>query len=703
MSVPGKLLYGFVSLATLVFFFSVSTVSAQGGVAAAPVPAPPPAGPACVVDATAAAGAPAINGLDSGPSIRVSGKLPGGGKTGICIQISISHPGAPQITKQATVAADGTFSSDPTALAPGDSVSAEEIVTPAAGGAAASYGTPSPTAIVGKCSENVTVITPVAMLDAISSSTLVSGKINVVPGSTVRVCADDYELGRGVVVANGGFVVRLEAALAANQKVSAQQVLTPAAAGAMDAYGTISAVSVFAATPTSAPTAQINAECIKATRPYLLTDAVAGVKHLVGCAESGAVASQVVIYTVPTTAGAAANSPISSPTVCGTNGAFHVGASSLGTPDANGEFQVDLPSSGVTVGGLPLGDWVCLIDYKADNSVMDPDAQATYVAKWSAEESASPWGRVRMYFAGGILLSQTNGEFSNQNLYLSFDLDKNWHHGQKTMFNTYFNAQLTSVPAAACANPSTSTTASSPSSACTSSTSATSFISSQKGGVVQGGLYIPLIANAWRWSHDGRDNALFVAPILKAGVDTLANTSQVTQGLSSTIQTASTVSGENVFKFYAAGFRFGHFGMSHSWNVAPYLFSFLDFTVGQWQSFRQCLNFVCTAPSSGSSTQPTNLVLPLMVGLTGRLMIPKTPVLVGFDSYIPITHSNQVHGDLRFLFGVRLDVGCLFNALTGQSTGSASILTCSEGPVTSKAGGTASNSTVPTPPKTPGT
>jgi len=121
--------------------------------------------------------------------------------------------------------------------------------------------------------------------------------------------------------------------------------------------------------------------------------------------------------------------------------------------------------------------------------------------------------------------------------------------------------------------------------------------------------------------------------------------------------------------------------MPASWNKSPYLFSYIDFAWGKWDSFEQCTNSTCISgtytANSNTYSYVTNPVIPLMLNIEGKLVIPKTPVFLGVDSYIPFPRSRELHGDLRFFFGVRLDVACLFNAFKGGTT--PSMLSCTEG------------------------
>jgi hypothetical protein len=187
-------------------------------------------------------------------------------------------------------------------------------------------------------------------------------------------------------------------------------------------------------------------------------------------------------------------------------------------------------------------------------------------------------------------------------------------------------------------------------------------MTSRKAAVVQGGLYLPMYLNAWKWWYDGNRNELFIAPIIKGGYQTLT---QGTQSVSSptpgVTTTTATLSGQNLFPFYAYGIRLGHFTNYSSWNIAPELNSYLDLTIGRWDNFTQCQGGTC-AVNTKQLFQPTTL------DFEGHLKIPKTPFELGFSTFSPINGKSLI-GDLRFYFGLRLDVGCIMNKiLAGQNT-----------------------------------
>lgn len=601
---------------------------------------------------------PTLNPVDPGSSVTVTGTLASlGGGNGVQICVN-NTPKA-----QAQLSSAGAFTAPATVINSGDEITAQVYIT----GPPASYGPLSAPAMAGKCSVVGGSAPAKPTLDPLRAANLVSGTLSVKASGPVRVCVNDREVTRTVADTTGNFAARLPQSLTANQQVTAQQI-TSASNVLPETYGP----------PSNAVTlqpSQANAECDGTTpRPYLNTPPVEGIKHMVGCSEAGAAYTQIYVYNTPPAACPVSSSSGPQPTLSSVSGA----------PDANGRFTTDFVRSSAERPYLAHGQWICVLDFNPDGSVINNHAIPILVKTWDVTESSAPWGRVHMYVSGGVVFSQTNSQFSNEDLFVGLDVDSNWYRGRHIMLNTFFDAQMTSAPAAACQ---TSGSSSSSSSTCqnSSSTSTNSFITSQKAGVVQGGLYMPITSDAWRWSYGGRDNAFFFAPIFKAGIETLTSNTETVSTPTGGSSTSQTITGANVFPFYSIGFRLGQFGMPHSWNKAPYLLTFLDATIGKWYSFQQCAGSVCTySPNTNPSLTttvnlpvPNDMLFPLMIEFEGRLKVPKTPILVGFDSYTPATHVANLHGDLRFLFGVRLDVGCIYSAFKGGST--PSITSCTEG------------------------
>jgi hypothetical protein len=307
------------------------------------------------------------------------------------------------------------------------------------------------------------------------------------------------------------------------------------------------------------------------------------------------------------------------------------------------------------------------------------------VQQASYSESKVPWGNVTPTFSTGFMLSQNNGQFSQYNFFLDLNVDTSYHisGNPQRRLNAFFDAQLTSVPAASC-----QTTAGAGSSGTTTGASSgnsnagancfsnigssfNSFLSSQKAAVVQGGVYYPWLIPSAKWSYRGHANALFVGPLGKGGLQNVISTSQTTtnstQSSSTTTPTNSTTTTSTLYPsglygYYAIGARLGHLQLWDSWNVAPDLLSYLDITVGKWTNLYQCPAAGCTTNSAGLIT---NLPKPFMLGVGGQFKVPSTPLILGFDTIKPFATSART--DFRFTVGIKTDLACLFTALSTPS------------------------------------
>lgn len=266
-----------------------------------------------------------------------------------------------------------------------------------------------------------------------------------------------------------------------------------------------------------------------------------------------------------------------------------------------------------------------------------------------AVETADDWGRVRAYFAGGMVFSKQRADFSQQDMAMSFTLDKTWAMKAPSdefkfgpqAFNSFFDTRLTSVPVGT-----GTTTMTSGTSGGTSGGTQTvdEFINSQKALIVQAGFYVPLFSSDWTWVHDSQRNAVFLAPVFKTGVITAggSNSSTTTPsgsaGGTTTVATTTT-STSGVYKFIAFGFGVGHETLTASTNSAPTIMSYLHTTFGKWENF------------PGSEWR---------IGIEGRLKIPTTPFQIGFDANVPFRTGDA---DLRFTLGARMDIGSLLAKL----------------------------------------
>lgn len=323
------------------------------------------------------------------------------------------------------------------------------------------------------------------------------------------------------------------------------------------------------------------------------------------------------------------------------------------------------------------------------------------------------WGRVRAYFAGGVVFSKDREDFSKNDIFLDFTLDKNYlttnkeHKGLLWAkdFNTFFDARLTSIPVAQ-PSPSASPTASpSPAASPTPTASPTTastpcttpecdnFINSKKAALMQAGIYIPLYGKKTSWKKqtklaDGtriwERNALFIAPLFKGGIQTIVGNGQTAE--------ADRFGRDDVFNFFSYGFMVGHFRVptstvlcdydasgtmidtddqctdknpghriedsSHriyklvrNTDYAPELLSWLTLSRGRWESFE---NQIHTGQKDFFGNEIIWRQRPWRYEALGRLKIPSSPMIVGFDG-----NFGQGPDDLRFFFGVRFDIGKL--------------------------------------------
>ncbi len=315
-----------------------------------------------------------------------------------------------------------------------------------------------------------------------------------------------------------------------------------------------------------------------------------------------------------------------------------------------GEFLIELPQR------LKKDDRVTVQQFESANWGTESPKVVVLGRTYDAPESE--WGRIRPYFSAGVIFSKENNDFSKQDLYVGFNLDKNWHKGEHFLWNTYFDARLTSIPVAAQPSQQTTSMGSGTGSSSGSTTQVETFIGSRKAALLQGGLYFPMYAESWKWWYDGNNNALFIAPIIKAGFQTVTSGTQMTTSPApgSNFLT-QTLQNRDFYHFWAAGVRLGHFKLYDSWNIAPELISYLDITIGQWQNFAVCPNRQCAVdPNTGLAQGPFDH--PLRFAFEGRLKIPGVPLQIGFDA-----NTGPERADLRFLFGTQFDVGCAFRKL----------------------------------------
>ncbi len=133
------------------------------------------------------------------------------------------------------------------------------------------------------------------------------------------------------------------------------------------------------------------------------------------------------------------------------------------------------------------------------------------------------WGRVRAVFTSGAMLSKENQEFSEQGLYMDFTLDKNWRiaklpkegKGWTWLAQTFFNTRLTALPVTSMMMDDTMMMEE--------QDAGNEFLRSRKAAQVQAGIYFPIFGEPFMWEWEGSPQAVFFAPIAKAGFQTLTS------------------------------------------------------------------------------------------------------------------------------------------------------------------------------------
>jgi len=169
---------------------------------------------------------------------------------------------------------------------------------------------------------------------------------------------------------------------------------------------------------------------------------------------------------------------------------------------------------------------------------------------------------------------------------------------------------------------------------------AASIVQSPNAGYVAADAYVPFWTRSMAWKDESRENAVFVAPIVRGGI-LAAN--------SGPVPVPSDPNSPQLFRhvmpFISGGMRVGHLTFSGKRaSVAPELISFLDVTYGRFDNFR-------LPKDTPANLLPTsNDRIPSRLEIYGRLRIPETPLYVGFTGNL-----GPGPDDMRFFFGTRFD------------------------------------------------
>jgi hypothetical protein len=299
------------------------------------------------------------------------------------------------------------------------------------------------------------------------------------------------------------------------------------------------------------------------------------------------------------------------------------------------------------------------------------------------------WGRLRAYFAGGVVMSKEHGEFSQQDIAVSLVLDKTWFQRQTMtlppdddritradlsasvqggagggapersmqtgetpavshasrwralvprQLNTFFDTRVTALPVLEAGGQDESQAGGSDSGQ--NATEADKFIASRKGAVMQIGVYTPWYGGKTSWVHEGRVNALFIAPVARIGIQTV--TEEPAASDNETAGANQTLERDDVFQFWSIGVGVGHYRLTGTRNEAPELISYLHITFGKSQAFGE-------VPEG-----ETEATMARRWFIEGRLKIPDTALQIGFDANL-----GEGRDDLRFIFGTRFDLGAV--------------------------------------------
>lgn len=268
-----------------------------------------------------------------------------------------------------------------------------------------------------------------------------------------------------------------------------------------------------------------------------------------------------------------------------------------------------VPFNLTLIEGLKTDDRIQIVQFLPPNVVPQP-SPATCA---SPVAHVKGWHRTNLYFAAGVLLSNTssssqaNANFSQANTFLGLDLARTWRlpatkcvngnewqrsgapscpgsmNGWRTRrfpgINTSFDVRLTAIPV------STNTAKQTSSGNSGTSTGAAAFLTTQRTVRVGTAVYAPWLFHI---SPGYQPGAIFFGPIAKAGFDTLtgaANNTQVIQG-----NTVTTLNYQSAYNNYSWGGRVGHMRFSSSENHAPEVDDYLDVTVGHFSNLE---SFIC--------------------------------------------------------------------------------------------------------------
>jgi len=138
---------------------------------------------------------------------------------------------------------------------------------------------------------------------------------------------------------------------------------------------------------------------------------------------------------------------------------------------------------------------------------------------------------------------------------------------------------------------------------------------------------------------------------------------------------------EQIYNFYDYGFRIGHMGLTNTTQVAPELYSYLDFSLGRFSNLESLIchrvdqrgttvaNSGCISAFGSQYTVDSRKRL-YRIDIEGLLKIPSTPIYLGLNANIgqkqvmaeKLDPNFAAPNDLRFLFGPSLTLPRYFRS-----------------------------------------
>jgi hypothetical protein len=384
----------------------------------------------------------------------------------------------------------------------------------------------------------------------------------------------------------------------------------------------------------------------------------------------------------------------------------------LGSVDATtGAFKVTLAQA------LKEGEWIQAVQVlPADAKI--PDIQQSHCASTPMQvKYPFEFYRTNLTFVAGVLLSNssassaTNANFSQANQFYAFNADhawrlpgydciggfkfgdrgrgrcdssgNMWHSALTPGISTFFEGRLTSIPVSTASAQSTTT-----SSTNTSTSTTSTLLTSQKVFRVETGAFFPWVVRHGPGEHPG---GLFLAPVAKAGFDTLTGATSLSNVILPGGATG-TLDFQSAYNFFVFGGRLGNMALSQSSKRAPQIEHYLDVTIGRYSNLQ---SFIChpaqagqkPAPSGSSCSADYPSAFPTLAdavdsrkqlyrldfeGLV-KIPIPATliPFYIGFNANIAqhtvgavkLDHGFAPPDDIRILLGTKFDIGTLLSSL----------------------------------------